>query len=181
MDLPPQLFPQIVGHAARRRAGAAHRASGMAARGRDRLVHGQDDVGDAYVGGGAAEAIAAAGPAHAFHQPAAAQLGEKLFQIGQRNLLALGDVGQRNRLVGRLVLGQVGHGHDGVTAFGAQSHGNTPDRSMRLFLAFRGPLRVNRSGCKSGRKWVLTALHIDFPTPMVKNSARMAGRQFLSH
>jgi len=42
-------------------------------------------------------APAAARAAHAADQPAAPELGEKLLQIGQRDLLALGDVDVASR------------------------------------------------------------------------------------
>jgi hypothetical protein len=51
----------------------------------------------------------------------ATQLAEKLFQVGQRNLLALADRGQGNR-AGVGTQAQVDHGGDGEAAFGGESH-----------------------------------------------------------
>jgi hypothetical protein len=53
----------------------------------------------------------------------AAQLAEQLLEIGQRDLLALGDRGQRNRAVAGTQR-QIDHRSDGKSAFGSQSHGN---------------------------------------------------------
>ncbi len=47
MDLLTQFLPQIVGDAARARLGAALGTVGAAARGRDRLIHRHNDIGDA--------------------------------------------------------------------------------------------------------------------------------------
>jgi hypothetical protein len=89
-----------------------------------RLVHGQDDVGDGGVAGLAGQAVAAAGAPGADHQPFAAQPGEQLFEIGKRDLLTGGDLGQGHGPALRLVLaaGQIGHGHHRVASLGAQAH-----------------------------------------------------------
>ena len=97
MDLVAELFPQIVGEAAALVAGAAGRRARRAARGADRLVDREDDVGDARPVGAVRQEIAAARAAHALDQPADAQLGEELLEIGERDLLALGDLGQARR------------------------------------------------------------------------------------
>src|SRR3546814_16817785 len=76
-------------------AAAAERLAGRAAGGTDRLVDRQDDVGDARLAGRMSEQVAAARPAHGTHKAAKPELGEELPQIGQRELLPLGAVGQR--------------------------------------------------------------------------------------
>src|SRR5438094_6298691 len=67
--------------------------------------------------------IAAARPAHAVDKAALAQLGEELLEIGQRNLLPRGDVGERHRPLAA-ALGEIDHRHDRVAAFGAELHGS---------------------------------------------------------
>src|SRR5712692_2151380 len=89
MDLVAELLPQIVGQAPALVAAAAGRRTRGAARRPDRLVDGQNDIGDARLAGDEGQEIAAAGAAHAAHESALAQLGEELFQVGQRDLLAL--------------------------------------------------------------------------------------------
>ena len=81
----------------------------------DRLVDREDDVGDAGVVAVMREQIAAARPAHALDETAAAQLGEKLLEIGQRNLLPLGDLGERDRPA-VAVPGEIDHRHHRVAA-----------------------------------------------------------------
>jgi hypothetical protein len=50
-----------------------------------------------------------------------AQLAEKLFQVGKRYLLALGDVGQGDRFA--LGMGRdIDHGHHGVSSLGTEFH-----------------------------------------------------------
>jgi hypothetical protein len=51
----------------------------------------------------------------------AAQLAEQLFQVGQRDLLALADGGQRHRPRVRAQR-QVDHRRDGKSALGGQTH-----------------------------------------------------------
>ena len=64
--------------------------------------------------------VAAARAAGRFDQLVAAQLAEQLLEVGQRNLLALADRGQRHRAL--LAQGQIDHRGDGETAFGGESH-----------------------------------------------------------
>src|SRR5213082_2365446 len=63
VNLPAEFLPQIMGETTRSRAGAAFRAAGLAARRADRLVDGEDNVGDAQFARRAAQAIATAGTA----------------------------------------------------------------------------------------------------------------------
>ena len=74
-----EAFPQIV-----REAGRAFVAIGLAAAagGVQLVFGGVDDFGNVNAAGLPAEQIAAAGPAHAFYQPGAAQFAEKLFEVG---------------------------------------------------------------------------------------------------
>ena len=53
----------------------------------------------------------------------AAQLAEQLFQVGQRNGLALADARERDGALA-LAHGQVNHRCHGKTAFGSQTHHN---------------------------------------------------------
>src|SRR5690242_13876173 len=76
MDLVAELFPEVMGEAARLAALAADRGARRAARRADRLVHREHDVGDPRVLGGGGEEIAAARPADAAHQPGLAHPGE---------------------------------------------------------------------------------------------------------
>src|SRR5262249_50696750 len=65
--------------------------------------------------------VAAARATDALDQPVPAQLPEQLFQVGQRNLLALGHPGERDRTLAA-VHGHVDHGCHGKPPFGGQSH-----------------------------------------------------------
>ena len=66
----------------------------------DRLVDGDDDVRDGDLGRRAREIVATARAADAVDQPRPAQLAEQLLEVGQRDLLALGNRGQRDRAFG---------------------------------------------------------------------------------
>src|SRR5260221_4321170 len=85
MNLIAELFPQIVGETAALIAAAAGRRARGAARRPDRLVDRPNDVRDAGLARRGSPQITAARAAHAAHQAAFAQLGEELFQIGQRD------------------------------------------------------------------------------------------------
>ena len=63
----------------------------------DRLVDGDDDVGHGDLLGAAAERVAAARAARALDELVAAQLAEQLFEVRQRDLLALRDGRERDR------------------------------------------------------------------------------------
>ena len=67
------------------------------------------------------QAVAAARPAHALDEAALAQPREELLEIGERNLLSLGDLGERDGLAAA-VLGEVDHRHHRVASLGAQPH-----------------------------------------------------------
>ncbi|CAI8801172.1 ESAT-6 protein secretion system EspG family protein [Pseudomonas sp. IT-196MI5] len=94
----------------------------------DRFVHCIDHLGDLNALHVAGQLVATARTTHAGHQIAAAQLGEKLFEVGQGDALALGDIGQGHGPVLR-VQRQVKHGGHGVSAFCSQSHGQLPRSS----------------------------------------------------
>jgi hypothetical protein len=90
----------------------------------ERFIHGDNDVGDRDRVHAASQAIAAAGATHATHQLVAAQLAEQLLEVGQRDLLTLGNAGQRHRPI-VLACSQIDHCRDGESPFGRQSHGVT--------------------------------------------------------
>ncbi|MNV37891.1 hypothetical protein D3C71_1294250 [compost metagenome] len=94
----------------------------------DRFVHRIDHLGDLDTLHVARQLVTTAWTANAGHQVAAAQLGEKLFEVGQGDALALGDIGQGHGPVLR-VQRQVKHGGHGVSAFCSQSHGQLPRSS----------------------------------------------------
>src|SRR5260370_9523593 len=127
MNLIAELFPEIMSEAARLAAAAADGRARRTARGADRLVHGEDDVGDARLVGAMTEEIAAAGAAHALDQARGAQLGEELLEIGQGDLLPLGDLGERDRAA-LAVLGEVDHRHPRLAPPRAEPHGPAPSR-----------------------------------------------------
>ncbi len=77
------------------------------------------------VSGAARQPIAAAGTAHAFDEAVPAELAEELLEVGQRNLLPLGDAGQRDRGIGA-VHRDVDHRGDGESSFGGEAHGRSP-------------------------------------------------------
>src|SRR5262249_24427301 len=106
MNLVAELLPEIVGEATALIAAAADRGSRGAACRADRLVDGKDDVGDPRLRRGMSQAVAAARPAHALDEAALAQPREELLEIGERNLLPLGDLGERDGLAAA-VLGEV--------------------------------------------------------------------------
>src|SRR5689334_21966512 len=83
MDLVAELFPEVMGQAARLAAATPRRRAGRAARGSNRLVDGKDDIGDAGLVRAMAKEIATARPAHALDQTGDPQLGEKLLEIGK--------------------------------------------------------------------------------------------------
>src|SRR5580704_7602347 len=122
MDLVAQFFPQIMGQTSAAVDAAAGYRAGGTSDGVDRLVDSQDDVGDARVVAMMRQQIAAARAAHALDQTAAAQLGEQLLEIRQRNLLPLGDFGKAHRLA-IAVPRQIDHCHDRIAALGAEPHG----------------------------------------------------------
>ena len=70
---------------------------------RSLLFDGRHDLGDVDLGGGAPQPVAAGAAARALDQAGAAQAQEDLLQIGQRDLLALGDGRQRHGLLAALL------------------------------------------------------------------------------
>ncbi|CAI8726165.1 ESAT-6 protein secretion system EspG family protein [Pseudomonas sp. IT-P171] len=125
VNLQAQVAPQVVSQ-----AGIALMAIALAlALGRiDRFVYRIDHLGDLDALHVAGQLIATTGTADAGHQIAAAQFGEQLFEVGQGDALALGDIGQGHRPVLR-VQRQIEHGGHGVSAFCSQSHGQLPRSS----------------------------------------------------
>src|SRR2546421_89188 len=90
----------------------------------ERLAHRRDDVRDRDPVEAARERVAAAGPAGAVDQRVAPQLAEKLFQVRERDALALADAGERHRALAA-VHGEVEHRGHCESSFGRQSHGRT--------------------------------------------------------
>jgi hypothetical protein len=125
VNLQAQIAPQVVGQ-----AGVALMAITLplAFGGIDRFVHRIDHLGDLDALHVAGQLVTTARTTHAGHQIAAAQFGKKLFEVGQGDALALGDIGQGHGPVLR-VQRQVEHGGHGVSAFCSQSHGQLPRSS----------------------------------------------------
>jgi len=118
LDLPAQLFPEIVRETASRAAETAFRTVGAAASRFDRLIDRDDDVGNPHFGSRLSQAIAASRPTRGRDQTAAAQFSEQLLEIGQRNFLPARNFGQGNVLAapaGAGVPRKIGHRHHGVT------------------------------------------------------------------
>src|SRR4051794_21632486 len=94
--------PQQLGGAAVRGVrfpGADDRAVGVggdALDRRDRALEGLDDLGHRDLVGAAGEQVAAARAAPAVHQPRLAQAGDEVLEVGQRQRVGLGDLGQRD-------------------------------------------------------------------------------------
>jgi hypothetical protein len=125
VNLQAQVAPQVVSQ-----AGIARMAITLplAFGGVDRFVYRIDHLGDLNALHVARQLVAAARTTDAGHQIAAAQFGKKLFEVGQGDALALGDIGQGHGPVLR-VQRQVKHGGHGVSAFCSQSHGQLPRSS----------------------------------------------------
>src|SRR5437764_14015635 len=125
--------------AARPVAAATGRCAWRAPRRADRLVDSEDNVGNSDLGPIMGEKIPSTWTSYAFHEPAFAQHGKELLEIGQRNLLPLGDLGERDRFA-YSVLREIDHRHDGVAALSAQPH--------RPILRLRALCR--RPRCRAG-------------------------------
>ena len=90
-----EVGPQLVRHAAACFALAILLAA--TAGGIQGFVHRQDDVGHRNLGSFTTQGVAAAGSAGGLDEVVTAQFAKELFQIGQRNLLALADGRQSDR------------------------------------------------------------------------------------
>src|SRR5689334_637560 len=134
INLPTQLLPEIMRQTSAAIAAAADRRAGFAADRLDLLVNRENDVGDASVVAVTHKEIPAAGTAHALDQTAASQLREKLFQIGQGNLLPPGDLGERDRPL-LAVPGEIDHPHHRAARPAAAPH------LPLLIPVHRSPLR----------------------------------------
>ena len=88
----------------------------------DALAHRTDHIGDAQLLGIMPQAVAASRTAHALHESGASQPAEQLFQVGLRNALSVGDVGERRRPLVR-VQRDIEYCRDGVSPLGRQAHG----------------------------------------------------------
>src|SRR5260370_3978392 len=136
MDLIAELLPQIVGRAPRAIAAAADRRAGGTTRRAYRLIDREDNIGDTGLAAVVSEKIAAARTSYALDEAALAQHGEELLEIGQRNFLPFGDLGERDRVT-VAVLGEIDHCHDGIASLGAQPHGLVLRRFGRPFARRR--------------------------------------------
>src|SRR5712691_11326082 len=122
VDLIAQFLPEIMGQTSAAIAAAADRFAGGTSHRVERLVDRDDNVGNPDLVAVMPQAIAAAGPAHAADQATAPQLGKELLEIGERDLLPFGDLGERDR-VAAAVPGEVDHRHHRIAAPGADLHG----------------------------------------------------------
>src|SRR4051795_12565571 len=97
------------------------RVGGDALDGGDRPLERLDDLGHGDLLGVAGEQVAAARAAPALDQPRLAQAGDEVLQIGQRQPVGLGDLGQRN---GRLAVarGELDEDADAVFGLGGEHH-----------------------------------------------------------
>ena len=57
----------------------------------------------------------------AFHEIAPAELCKKLLQIGERNLLTVGNLGERNGAAARMA-GEIGHRHHRIASLRGELH-----------------------------------------------------------
>ena len=93
MYLLTQVAPQVMGQAHLSLLAICGTATAC---GIHRFVNCINDLRHVYLTAHAAKSIATAGASHTAHQSMAAQLGEQLLQIGQRNILPTRNVGQAN-------------------------------------------------------------------------------------
>jgi len=83
----------------RYKAGGRARRPCPGVQGVDRLVHGLENFGHADCVGGFGQPVAAARAACGGHDAGAAQLDEKLLEIGQGDVLTLRDLAQGDQLI----------------------------------------------------------------------------------
>src|SRR5260221_9515386 len=89
MDLIAELFPEIMGEAARLAAAAADGRARRTARGADRLVLREDHVGDARLVGAITREISAPEGPPSPYKARGAQLVEVLHEVGKGDILPL--------------------------------------------------------------------------------------------
>jgi len=140
VNLQAQIAPQVVGQ-----TGVALMAIALALAFCciDRFVYRIDHLGDLDALHFAGQLVAAARATNAGNQIAAAQFGEKLFEVGQGDALALGDIGQGHGPVLRMQR-QVKHGGHGVSAFGSQSHGVWVPRELQDVCEYAIPEHLSQ-------------------------------------
>ena len=133
------------------------------------------DLGDADVRRMPRQAVAARAPALAVDEPGAAQSQEELLEIGERNVLAIGDRRKWHRAVGAM-LGEICHGHDRITTSGIQIQRLAPDAAAAkdcgtpaILLALATPGRA----IKPAKRWEAGSVsnHSKFQ-PVYGNSER---------
>ena len=125
VDVGGEPLPELVGEPLLDRAAGAAGGAGAARERVHRLVDGGEDLGDADLLDWPGEAVAAAGTAHRLDDLGAAELHEELFEVGEADLLALGDLAQRDEAL-RLLPGKVGEGDHRVAPLGAELHRASP-------------------------------------------------------
>ena len=122
MDLLTEVAPQVMGQAG---IAGVTTPEPLATGGIDRFVDRVDNLSNLDTGHVARQLITSARPAHTGDETPTAKLGKQLLEIGKRNSLALGNVGQGNRPMLRMQR-KIKHGGNGITAFGGQSHRSAP-------------------------------------------------------
>jgi len=105
-------------------AGAGVFVALQAGDGGQRTLGEAEDLAHRVVGGGAVQAVAAALATKAVHQAGLGQHGDDALQIFFRDALPFGNGGQ-GEIGGAVVLSQLQHDPEGVTAFGRYEHGKT--------------------------------------------------------
>ena len=105
-------------------AGAGVLVALQAGDGGQRTLGEAEDLAHRVVSDGAVQAVAAALATKAIHQAGLGQHGNDALQIFFRDALPFGNGGQ-GELGGAVVLSQLQHDPEGVTAFGRYEHGKT--------------------------------------------------------
>src|SRR5262245_33384032 len=141
MDLIAEFFPKVMCGTAGPIAAASDRRARSTACCTDRLIYGKNDVGNASLGAVMRQKVAAARTAHALDEPALAQEREELLKVGERDLLPLGNLRERDRSASAMLC-EIDHSHHRIAAFGAQPH--------RVSLRLRAPHR--RSHCPAAHR-----------------------------
>ena len=129
VDLVAQLFPQIMRQTPAAIGHTALAGIGIATCHANRLIHGHHNIGYAQQIGAARQHVTAAGSAHALDQTGLAQFAEQLLQIGQGNILTVGNIGERHGVVFSVhdgAAGEIHHRHNRIAAFGTKFHVRLP-------------------------------------------------------
>src|SRR5438094_176191 len=120
--------PQQIGRAAVARVGLARAHDRPVGVGGDALDRGDrplerlDDLGHRDLVGWTREQVAAARAAPALHQPGLAQARDQVLQVGEREPVGLGDLGERHGAL-PVATGELDEDADAVLGFGGEHHG----------------------------------------------------------